>query len=162
MLLNKEKVLNVLPHREPFLFVDSINSISKPDWTFGDTPLTKKQLVGTEIIGSYFVSPGLEILKGHFPGHPVLPGVIQVEIMAQVSTFIVAATKENLLNIGDLNIALISVNNAKFRNPVLPSMDLKIHATCSRLRGNISCFACKVLHEEKVMSEADIIASIQI
>lgn len=162
MLLNKEQVLNVLPHRDPFLFVDSINSISKPDWTFGDTSLTKNQLVGTEIIGSYFVSPDLEILKGHFPGYPVLPGVIQVEIMAQVSTFIVAATKENLLNIGDLNIALISVNNAKFRNPVLPSMDLKIHAICSRLRGNISGFACKVLHEEKVMSEADIIASIQI
>ncbi len=162
MLLNKEQVLNVLPHRDPFLFVDSIDSISKDDWRFGDVPLTKNQLVGTEITGSYFVSSDLEIFKGHFPGHPILPGVIQVEIMAQVSTFIVTATKDNLLNIGDLNIALISVNNAKFRNPVLPSMDLKIHATCIRLRGNISGFTCKVLHDGKVMSEADIIASIQI
>jgi len=147
MLLNKEQVLNVLPHRDPFLFVDSIDSISKDDWRFGDVPLTKNQLVGTEITGSYFVSSDLEIFKGHFPGHPILPGVIQVEIMAQVSTFIVTATKDNLLNIGDLNIALISVNNAKFRNPVLPSMDLKIHATCIRLRGNISGFTCKLLHD---------------
>ena len=90
MLFDKKQVMAFLPHRDPFLFVDSIESIVCGKWQWGQGILAdNRETLGTIITAKYFTRPDLEIFKGHFPGRPIFPGVIQVEMMAQASSFVI-------------------------------------------------------------------------
>jgi len=161
MLLNKEKVLKFLPHRDPFLFIDSVESINVNGWSYGEKSIEQKQAIGSSVVAWFNAKPDLEIFKGHFPGKPVLPGVIQVEMMAQASSFVILAFMEQSILKGDLDLALIGVSEAKFRKPVLPGMDLKIVTSCIRFRGPIMATECKVFNNEELMSEATVLATVK-
>ena len=161
MLLDKEKVLKFLPHRDPFLFIDSVDSIVCNDWELGGPVVSKKEVIGCEVIANYFADPDLEIFKGHFPGKPIFPGVIQVEMMAQASSFVVCSLHPNPFVESSLDVALVSVNNAKFRKPVLPGMNLKIKSKCVRYRAPIMSRDCMIFHEDELVSECTILASVK-
>ena len=102
MILNKIEIQKLIPHREPFLFVDECE-IKVP----GEHGLSKKIFYENE----YF-------FKGHFPGNPIVPGVIIVEAMAQTAGIVVSY---KLKEFKDKSVLFMSVNKAKFRKPILPN-----------------------------------------
>ena len=89
MLLDKTQVMKFLPHRDPFLFIDSVKDVTLPENLRGEKgPFTPAQLVGGKAICNFKVDNTVKVLEGHFPGNPILPGVVQVEMMAQAATFL--------------------------------------------------------------------------
>ena len=161
MLFDKEGVKQFIPHRDPFLFIDSVNSIDLDGWEFGKGIVDGKTAVGGTVNATFYASPEMDIFKGHFPGKPVLPGVIQVEMMAQASSFVMAFFIEDPLKQSTLDVALTSVNDAKFRKPVLPGMKLDIKATITRYRKPLILTDCEVYCDNQLMSQAKVIASVR-
>ena len=161
MLYSKQQVLDFLPHRDPFLFVDSIESINHTQLDASCGEIKVRDLVGVEIKGHYETQKTHPIFAGHFPKRPILPGVVQVEMMAQISGFVVHYLYEDITKL-DLEVALLSVSSAKFRRPIFPEMKLEVFSECIRARGIMVTNKCKVLHQGEVMSEAEVMASVKI
>jgi 3-hydroxyacyl-[acyl-carrier-protein] dehydratase len=86
MLFDQEAVKEFLPHRDPFLFVDQVNDIKLKEGV-GEENLTVKEVQGASVLATFFTREDHPIFAGHFPGNPILPGVVQVEMMAQASSF---------------------------------------------------------------------------
>jgi 3-hydroxyacyl-[acyl-carrier-protein] dehydratase len=162
MLLNEDEVLKYLPHRKPFLFIDTVKDVIVPDSIKGKDDVEAKDLVGTKVIANFKISKDLEILKGHFPGNPILPGVVQIEMMAQASAFVSLAL--NGLSIDGVNVEtlLLAVESAKYRKPLLPGEELEIHATMDKSRGTVAHYFCEIFSEGKRVSEAKILAKLDI
>jgi UDP-3-O-[3-hydroxymyristoyl] N-acetylglucosamine deacetylase/3-hydroxyacyl-[acyl-carrier-protein] dehydratase len=132
-------VMRILPHRFPFLMVDRIIRCE------GDTKCTGvKQVTINE---PYF--------QGHFPSYPVMPGVLQVEAMAQVSSILVLRQPDNAGKIG----FFMSADNVKFRKPVLPGDTLLIHAEITKARRGILKATCHCTVNDLIVSEAEITLS---
>ncbi len=163
MLYNKEQVMAFLPHRDPFLFVDSIDSIEGVDKELipGEVVISLKEIEGIKVVGNFHVKKDLAIFDGHFPGNPVLPGVIQIEMMAQVACFSVTKLYADPFSI-TLNVALMGVSSSKFRKPVLPGMDVEIHAVCTKSRGMIMSYDCQLYNNGNLMSEVSVLASVKL
>ena len=162
MRLSKKNVLNFIPHRDPFLFIDTVESIRLP----GETEDSQKvvaasELVGTEVVAHFYTRPDMEIFKGHFPGNPVLPGVVQIEMIAQASCFVVMKAYANPYEV-KMDVALLGVTEAKFRKPILPDMQLKIKTVCRRVRGKIMNYEGEIWCNDQLMSEANLMASLKI
>jgi 3-hydroxyacyl-[acyl-carrier-protein] dehydratase len=157
MLVDLKEVMEFLPHRDPFLFIDGVSEVS----CSVEGPSTIKDLVGSTVVAHYRTKKEHEIFKGHFPGNPILPGVVQVEMMAQASGFIAKALHPDLSEV-TLDVALVSVTSAKFRKPVLPEMDLVIKTTCDKIRGVMMTSSCEIYHDGVLMSEASVMASLRI
>ena len=102
MILNQNDIKDLIPHREPFLFVDKCEII-KP----GEHGISVKKFNEDE-----------HFFKGHFPSNPIVPGVIIVEAMAQTAGIVVSY---NLKQYKDKAVLFMSVNKAKFRKPILPN-----------------------------------------
>ena len=126
-------VMNVLPHRYPFLMVDRVVEFD------GDT----------KAVGVKSVSINEPYFQGHFPGHPVMPGVLQVEAMAQVASIVMMRKSENAGKIG----YFMSADEVKFRKPVFPGDTLFIHIEMLKARKNLGKAACKCMVNGDVVSE---------
>lgn len=162
MLIDTEGVKKFLPHREPFLFVDSVESIELGEGILKENLHEPKDLIGTTVVGHFKVRESLDILRGHFPGNPILPGVVQVEMMAQVAAFVsVPLTSLDLSN-KEVATLLLSVENAKFRKPIVPEMDLVIRAKLAKCRGTIGAYECSIEHKGEILSEATVLAKLDI
>lgn len=159
MLFTKEMVKSWLPHRDPFLFVDSVQSITREGLPV-DGILDSKELAGLEVIANFYANPDHSIFKGHFPGNPILPGVVQVEMMAQASSFCMTKMFEDPMG-NKLDVALVSISNAKFRKSIFPDMDLTIKTVCKKLRGPMVTQDCQLFNGDQLMSEASIMASVK-
>lgn len=161
MLLNSEQVMKILPHRDPFLFIDSVESVSVPGQTVVPGPCPDlKDVLNAEVVAHYRTKKDHPIFKGHFPDCPILPGVVQVEMMAQATSFIVMLIHKNPAEM-KMDVALLGINEARFRKPVLPEMDLKLVTKVLKLRGSIITSECKLYHNEQLMSEATVMASLK-
>ncbi len=160
MKLNKEQVMQILPHRDPFLFIDTIESINVPDNPKGDGEFTVRELAGARVIAHYHTRADHPIFKGHFPDYPIFPGVCQVEMMAQATTFIVFLLEKNPFG-KKLDVALLGVDNARFRKPIFPGMDLKIVTNTLKVRGPMLTSECQIFHDDQLMSEVSILASLK-
>jgi len=142
MLLNGFDVQRVIPHRYPFLFIDNVLSVQD----------------GDKIHCQKLVSNSDPILQGHFPGNPILPGVVQVEAMAQAA--VILANQVGAFD-PELHICLfMGIQEAKFRAPVRPGevLDIRIHA--ERL-GRIGRFSGEIKAGDEVKSSAKFTAIIQ-
>ena len=106
MILNNDEIKNLLPHREPFLFVDKCEIIE----------------VGIKGVGYRKFLPNEFFFKGHFPELPIVPGVILIEALAQTAGIVVSKTFDE--NEKDRSVLFMSVSDAKFRKPVLPNDDI--------------------------------------
>lgn len=135
-VLDNIEVQNVLPHRYPFLMVDRVINFE------GDTKCTGvKQVTINE---PYF--------QGHFPGHPVMPGVLQVEAMAQVGSIILLRQPEHQGKIG----YFMSADKVKFRKPVLPGDTLMIEAEILKTRRSMASAYCRCIVNGQVVSEGEL------
>lgn len=133
------QLFELLPHRYPFLLVDRIIEVD------GDR----------SAIGIKNVTFNEPHFQGHFPGHPVMPGVLIVEAMAQTAGAIC------IRSAGDSKPSLVyfmTIDNAKFRRPVVPGDRLEIHVRKLKQRGNIWRFGCEALVEGAKVAEAEISA----
>lgn len=133
------KLLQILPHRYPFLLVDRIIDID------GDN----------SAIGIKNVTINEPHFQGHFPEQPVMPGVLIVEAMAQTAGAIcIRSTGEDKPSL----VYFMTIDNAKFRRPVVPGDRMEIHVRKLKQRGNIWRFACEALVEGAKVAEAEISA----
>ncbi len=138
-MLSSKEILNVLPHRYPFLLVDKVEEI---------TP--------EKVKGYKCVSFNEPFFQGHFPGNPVMPGVLIIEAMAQVGAFLVLANPEYK----DKLAYLIGVDKARFRRPVLPGNKLELEAELLRFRGVVGKIKTRAMVDEEVVAEAEIMFSL--
>jgi len=163
MFMNTEQVMAFLPHRDPFLFIKTVEKIVLPPSLEGKKgPFKAQEMLGGKVICRFDVEPSLKVLEGHFPGHPILPGVVQVEMMAQASSFLMTHALEKPVAEVKLDVALLSVEKARFRKPVTPGMSLEIHATMTRIRGYIQSYDCQIFCNGELISESSVMASIKI
>lgn len=160
MILNKEQVMMILPHRDPFLFIDTVEEISVPNL---EKPLGEydvKEILGSEVTAHYRTKSDHNIFKGHFPDYPIFPGVCQVEMMAQATSFIVCLIDKNPYG-KKMDVALLSIDNAKFRKPIFPEMDLIIKTKMLKVRGTFLTSECQIYHNNQLMSEVTVMASLK-
>ena len=140
-IMDSEQIMNILPHRPPFLFIDKILKISE-----------------NSITGLKYVSPDEPYFKGHFPGRPVMPGVLQIEAMAQVGGVLVLSTfpdPENYLTFFG------RIENAKFKRPVEPGDTLIFELELlSPIRRGISHMLARAYVDGKLTTEAEMKAKI--
>jgi UDP-3-O-[3-hydroxymyristoyl] N-acetylglucosamine deacetylase / 3-hydroxyacyl-[acyl-carrier-protein] dehydratase len=135
--LDIQEVMDILPHRFPFLMVDRILGFE------GETKCTGMKTVS--INEPYFA--------GHFPGHPVMPGVLQVEAMAQVASILLMKLAKSASRIG----YFMSADEVKFRKPVFPGDTLFIHAELTKARSNrIAKAHCSCVVNGAIVSEGDL------
>ena len=117
-----------------------------------------KNNLGTKIIALKNVTYNEPFFRGHFPGNPIMPGVLQIEAMAQTS-----ALASSLAHDGELKrveVVIASIKNAKFRKPVVPGDSLRIVAEITRDRSRMATMSCKMYVDDQVVSEADLVAVI--
>lgn len=161
MILNSDQVRQILPHRDPFLFIDSVESVKLPERTLLPGEIVDiKDIQGAEVVAYYKTKKDHAIFAGHFPDYPILPGVVQVEMMAQATSFIVLLVNNNPME-AKLDVALLGINEARFRKPVFPDMDLKLVSRTLKVRGPIITSECKLYHNDQLMSEATVMASLK-
>ncbi|HEY1583749.1 MAG TPA: 3-hydroxyacyl-ACP dehydratase FabZ, partial [Chthoniobacterales bacterium] len=135
--LDINAVMEILPHRYPFLMVDRILSFEGEIKCVGIKSVTINE--------PYF--------QGHFPGHPVMPGVLQVEAMAQVASVLMMRISKSASRVG----YFMSADAVKFRKPVFPGDTLFIHAELTKARGNkLAKASCKCVVNEAVVSEGEL------
>jgi UDP-3-O-[3-hydroxymyristoyl] N-acetylglucosamine deacetylase/3-hydroxyacyl-[acyl-carrier-protein] dehydratase len=134
--LGIDTIMKILPHREPFLFVDRIIRLETGKHATGIKNVT---------INDYF-------FKGHFPGRPVMPGVLIVEAMAQVGGVMMLSPEENR---GKLAF-FMAANNIKFRKPVVPGDQLVLDVTAGKIKSKTGQVHGKALVDGKVVAEADL------
>ena len=163
MLMDKTQVMKFLPHRDPFLFIDGVKQIILPE-SLKDKkgPFTPQQLVGGKAICTFRVDQSVKVLEGHFPGDPILPGVVQVEMMAQAASFLATNCIEKPIEESKLEVQLLGIDSARFRKPVIPPMDLEIHATLNKVRGPIQMYECEIYSNGDLISQTSVMASLKI
>jgi UDP-3-O-[3-hydroxymyristoyl] N-acetylglucosamine deacetylase/3-hydroxyacyl-[acyl-carrier-protein] dehydratase len=130
--LDINQVMSILPHRYPFLMVDRIVEIED-----------------ARAVGVKSVSINEPYFQGHFPGHPVMPGVLQVEAMAQVASVVMMRRTDNEGKVG----YFMSADEVKFRKPVVPGDTLFIHVEMLSMKKRLGKAACKCLVNGEVTSE---------
>ncbi len=134
--LDVNTIMKILPHREPFLFVDKILRLEEGKRATGLKNVT---------INDYF-------FKGHFPGRPVMPGVLIIEAMAQVGGVMMLAAEENR---GKLAF-FMAANNIKFRKTVVPGDQLILEVEAGKIKSKTGQVHAKALVDGKVVAEADL------
>jgi 3-hydroxyacyl-[acyl-carrier-protein] dehydratase len=134
--IDRERIMEMIPHRDPFLMIDKVTDI-----------VANERATGVKNVSSdeyYF--------RGHFPARPVMPGVLIVEAMAQTAAVLVVHTLGPASE-GKL-VYFMSVDNARFRKPVFPGSVLHIHVTKQRNRGNVWKFEGKAKVGGQLVAEA--------
>lgn len=137
--MDVKEIQNFLPHRYPFLLVDRILEIEP-----------EKKAVGIKN-----VTINEPFFEGHFPGNPIMPGVLIVEAMAQVAGLMAFASGVQ----GD-TVYFMSIEKAKFRRPVVPGDQLRLEITRTQQRGNVWKFTGVTTVDGKLVAEADFTAMI--
>jgi 3-hydroxyacyl-[acyl-carrier-protein] dehydratase len=149
--LGVEEIMKLIPHRYPFLLVDRMEDLE----------------LGHSAVGIKNVSMNEWFFQGHFPEHPIMPGVLIIEAMAQTAGALVVKSLQvqngkdiDKADGSDIMVYFMSVEEAKFRKPVVPGDVLRLVVTKDRARGNIWRFKGQAFVGSALASEAVFMAMI--
>ena len=140
-MLDSNEIMRILPHRFPFLMVDRILEVEP----------------GKRIIGIKNVTINEPFFQGHFPGHPVMPGVLIIEAMAQVAGILAYLSSDD--EIRKRVTYFMAIDNARFRKPVVPGDQLRLEMETTMNRRGIWGFNGKAYVQEKLVADADLKAT---
>ena len=135
--LNKKQIIDLLPHREPMLLIDELYDIKK---------LSSATAVVNVKKDSFFV-------QGHFPGNPVMPGVLIVESFGQAAAALTASGIDKS-NYENKLVFLMGVEKARFRNPVIPDCKLILKIEAIRSHGRVWKYKGEAFVDDKKMADA--------
>lgn len=134
-------IIKILPHRYPFILIDRIDIIEE-----GKSLIALKNMTINE-----------PFFQGHFPGQPVMPGVLSLEIMAQAGSFLMLNQIEDPLT---MNMFFSTVEAAKFRKPITPGDQLKVHMELVKRKLNLCKFHGKCFVDQVLVAEAKFAANL--
>jgi beta-hydroxyacyl-ACP dehydratase FabZ len=142
-MIDVKEIMQILPHRYPFLLVDRIESLKE----------------GEEIVGIKNVSINEPFFVGHFPGNPIMPGVLIVEAMAQVGGVLAfhSSPKEWA---GSL-VYFIGIDKVRFRKPVVPGDQLWLRLTTIRQKQKVFKMRGEAYVDDTLVAEAELMAAIE-
>ena len=140
-----EDIIKVLPHRYPFLLVDRITEVE----------------LGRRVSGYKNVTVNEPFFQGHFPGNPIMPGVLILEAMAQVGGVLARLSVPGVMEKeGTSNILFASLDKVKFRKPVVPGDQLRFDLVALRTGSRIWKMAGKAYVMDELVAEAELVATI--
>ena len=143
--LTYKDIIKILPHRHPFLLVDMITELE----------------LGEKIVGIKNVTINEPFFQGHFPGNPIMPGVLVIEAMAQVGGILARlSVPESMEKKGDNAIYFMAIDKVKFRKPIVPGDQILFELTAMRKGSRIWKMKGKAMVNKKVAAEAELVAAI--
>ena len=141
-VIDIDEIIKVIPHRYPFLFVDRVLEIEP-----------KKRIIGIKN-----VTINEPFFEGHFPGHPIMPGVLIIEAMAQVGGMLLMGSVENPES---KVVYFMSLDNVKFRKPVKPGDQIRFELEMTQIRGMVCKMRGVARVDGEVVAEADMAAMVR-
>lgn len=135
-ILTTKEIMEVIPHRQPFLLIDTIEELES----------------GTRAVGKKCVSYNEPFFAGHFPGEPVMPGVLIIEALAQVGAVAILSQPENK----GKTAYFAAINNAKFKVKVVPGDVLMLETEIVKVKGPIGIGNAKATVDGKVVASAEL------
>ncbi len=138
-MMTVNEIMKILPHRDPFLLVDRITELQP----------------GVSATGVKNVTINEPFFQGHFPGQPIMPGVLIIEAMAQVAGVMAFRS-----GVQGKSVFFMSIDNAKFRRPVVPGDQVMLGIKVLKQRGNVWRFSGEATVDGKLVSEAEFTAMV--
>lgn len=135
-VLTTKEILDILPHRQPFMLVDTIEELEP----------------GVKAVGKKCVTYNEPFFAGHFPGEPVMPGVLIIEALAQVGAVAILSMPENKGKIAFFG----GIKEARFKGKVLPGDVLEMETEIIKMKGSIGVGSAKAYVEGKVVAQAEL------
>ena len=136
-ILDINRIMRLIPHRHPFLMIDKVIEIV-PD---------------VRAVGVKNVTINEPFFQGHFPGHPVMPGVLVIESMAQTAAVMVMETMQRTADTGVV-VYFMSVDDARFRKPIVPGDTIHVRVEKRHRRGSVWKFGGEARVDGNLMAEA--------
>ena len=141
--ISKKEIENLLPHRDPMLLIDNLFNIVPMESAIGHLKITTDKFY----------------VQGHFPGQPVMPGVMIVESFGQTAAALAAYSLDPKIVENKL-VYLMSVQNARFRRPVMPPCDLYLKCHVDKIKGKIWRYKGEAFCDGQKMADAEWMATI--
>ena len=142
-MIGIQEIMDTLPHRYPFLLIDRIIELE----------------MGKRVVGIKNVTMNEPFFQGHFPGHPIMPGVLLLEAMAQTGGML-ALKSVPPDQVRNKVIYFMSIDKAKFRKPVIPGDQLRFELDVIKQRSNIMSLKAQALVDGAVVAEAEMMAMV--
>jgi len=144
--LKYEDIIRIIPHRYPFLLVDKIVEME----------------LGKRVVGIKNVTANEPFFQGHFPGNPIMPGVLIIEAMAQVGGVLARLSIPDVMEREEMGeIVFVSMDKVKFRKPVVPGDQIRFEDEALRTGGRIWKMAGKAFVDGDLVAEANLVAVIR-
>ena len=143
MKLDIIKILQLMPHRYPILLVDRVLELEP----------------GVRISAIKNVSANEPFFQGHFPGHPVMPGVLMIEALAQAAAVLTYVTMKTSYPEGTLFL-FAGIDGARFKRPVGPGDQLNLEVTMDRIKRGVGKFTCRALVDGELACEAELMCAL--
>ena len=141
--INKKEIESLIPHRDPFLLIDKLINIEPMVSATGIMNITKDKF----------------FFNGHFPEQPVMPGVLSVEAFGQSAAALTAYSLDPSIVKNKL-VYLMTIQNARFRNPIFPGCELKLNITALKSKGRVWKYKGVAMVENKIMADSEWMATI--
>ena len=141
--INKKEIESLIPHRDPFLLIDKLINIEPMVSATGIMNITKDKF----------------FFNGHFPEQPVMPGVLVVEAFGQSAAALTAYSLDPSIVKNKL-VYLMTIQNARFRNPIFPGCELKLNITALKSKGRVWKYKGVAMVENKIMADSEWMATI--